>query len=111
MKCIPVGFRVSSIFLKFIRKIGFSVFPATASYLVTESPIFLPVFSETSLMAFLCALFRVLIIRSTELSNHGCVCFRSLFLLIGKWESINDLNKHSQAEYMSSTSSKNSRKV
>ena len=31
--------------------------------------------------------------------------------MIGKWESINDLNKHSQAEYMSSTSSKNSRKV
>ena len=48
MKCIPVGFRVSSIFLKFILKIGFSVFPVTASYLVTESPIFLPVFSETS---------------------------------------------------------------
>ena len=47
MKCIPVGFRVSSIFLKFILKIGFSVFPVTASYLVTESPIFLPVFSET----------------------------------------------------------------
>lgn len=48
MKCIPVGFRVSSIFLKFILKIGFSVFPVTASYLVTESPIFLPVFNETS---------------------------------------------------------------
>ena len=37
MKCIPVGFRVSSIFLKFILKIGFPVFPVTASYLVTES--------------------------------------------------------------------------